>query len=103
MKDLIYRHELRKELSKVHAEMGLCSKKEVMDIIGRQPKANTDNNGYPDWIKTTDRPPEYGQKVIIHMKNMSFCDCAIFDGCDQWYDGTITHWMPMPSAPASNQ
>lgn len=36
MKDLIYRHELRKELSKVHAEMGLCSKKEIMDIIGRQ-------------------------------------------------------------------
>ncbi len=102
MKDLIYRNELRKELRKVHAEKGLCSKTEVMSIVGRQPKADTDNV-YPDWIKTADRLPENGQKVIIHVKDMPFCDCVVFNGWDPWYDGTITHWMPMPPAPASNQ
>lgn len=102
MKDLIYRNELRKELSKVHAEMGLCSKTEVMNIVRHHPKADTDNL-YPDWIKTTDHLPENGQKVIIHAKDAVSCDCAVFDGKEPWYNGTITHWMPMPPAPASNQ
>lgn len=103
MKDLIYRNELRKELSKIHAEMGLCSKTEVMNVVGRQSKANT-NGLFPNWIKTkSNQLPEDGQQVIVYNTQTHSRDVVVFDHQDYWYDGTITHWMPMPPAPAPNQ
>ena len=57
------------------------------------------------WINVKNKLPKFGQLVLAyHNFHDKFCNSqhiiiTKFEYQDYWKDGTITHWMPLPSIP----
>ena len=60
----------------------------------------------PKWISVEERLPEYGQEVIVNTDFEGVC-AGVLNSYDEWFAPCseykltrITHWMPLPAAPA---
>lgn len=62
-----------------------------------------------DWISVDERLPkldETGYTYVLVCMDDEFVTAADYtkDGFGLWEDsGSVTHWMPLPSPPASNE
>ena len=56
-----------------------------------------------DWVKCSERMPEFGQSVTVYDGDRMWTDTTydFGDGLCFYYDddGRATHWMPLPAPP----
>lgn len=100
MSDLIHRGLLQKELSKLPSDMGFISKSAVMQTISKQKR----QKAKPDWIDASKQKPNLNDVVLaytdyIRCPTDQHIIISRYENQDYWYDGTITHWMPLPEKP----
>ena len=60
-----------------------------------------------DWVKCSERMPEFGQSVTVYDGDRMWIDITydFGDGLCFYYDddGRATHWQPLPAPPLEHQ
>lgn len=119
MSDLISREKLLNEINllkkspwynKDFAAVKLVRK----DAVAIVEKCVEEAPGVAEWISVKDKMPEKGtyDRYLVHVENVTnfnrlldnviialwCCDDWLYDG---WEDNRVTHWMPLPPKPES--